>query len=174
MPLSNEQPSKIRLLPFTPAHLRAVLKGEAAFAQVFGIRMAPGISGFIRSGSPEYLERIRSATEADVWRDGFAVLQTEENIIIGTCGFRSPPDERGIVEIGYGIAPTFQGQGYATEAARLITIFAFGSGQVTRVIAHTLAGPNASTRVLEKCGFRNEGEIIDPEDGLVWRWERTQ
>jgi RimJ/RimL family protein N-acetyltransferase len=31
---------------------------------------------------------------------------------------------------------------------------------------------NASARVLAKCGFRRVGEVIDPEDGLVWRWEK--
>jgi hypothetical protein len=31
---------------------------------------------------------------------------------------------------------------------------------------------NASARVLEKSGFQKTGEIIDPEDGPVWRWER--
>jgi ribosomal-protein-alanine N-acetyltransferase len=41
------------------------------------------------------------------------------------------------------------------------------------VRAHTLPNPNASTRVLTKCGFHRVGEVIDPEDGLVWRWERN-
>ncbi len=164
----------IKLLPFTPGHLRALLESEAAFEQAFGIRVAPGIGDFIRAGSPEYLKGIQTAREADVWRDGSGVLHLEENTIIGTCGFRSPPDAEGVVEIGYGIAPSFQRQGYATEAARLITSFAFDSGHVKKVIAHTLAGPNASTRVLEKCGFSKAGEIVDPEDGLVWRWENTQ
>jgi RimJ/RimL family protein N-acetyltransferase len=39
------------------------------------------------------------------------------------------------------------------------------------VRAHTLPERNASTRILEKCGFTFRGEILDPEDGLVWRWE---
>ena len=39
--------------------------------------------------------------------------------------------------------------------------------------AHTLPTPNASTRVLAKCCFQYIGEVIDPEDGLVWRWERA-
>ena len=31
----------------------------------------------------------------------------------------------------------------------------------------------ASTRVLRKCGFVHIGEVVDPEDGPVWRWERS-
>jgi hypothetical protein len=26
--------------------------------------------------------------------------------------------------------------------------------------------------VLAKCGFRHAGTVVDPEDGVVWRWER--
>jgi len=51
--------------------------------------------------------------------------------------------------------------------------FAFRHGQVRVVRAHTLPEANASTRVLTKCGFQRIGEVIDPEDGLVWRWERN-
>jgi RimJ/RimL family protein N-acetyltransferase len=42
------------------------------------------------------------------------------------------------------------------------------------VCAHTLPQPNDSTRVLARCGFRHAGEVTDPEDGLVWRWEKTR
>jgi RimJ/RimL family protein N-acetyltransferase len=44
---------------------------------------------------------------------------------------------------------------------------------VTTVIAHTLAEPNASTRVLANLGFEHTQTIEDPEDGTIWRWERT-
>jgi ribosomal-protein-alanine N-acetyltransferase len=30
---------------------------------------------------------------------------------------------------------------------------------------------NASGRVLTACGFERTGEVVDPEDGLVWRWD---
>jgi RimJ/RimL family protein N-acetyltransferase len=77
-----------------------------------------------------------------------------------------------MVEIAYGIATDHQRKGYATEAAEALVAYAFSSGQVRVVRAHTLAEANASTRVLVKCGFRQVGAVVDPEDGLVWRWER--
>jgi len=64
-----------------------------------------------------------------------------------------------------------QGQGYATEAAEALVRYAIDSGQVGTVCAHTLPEANASTRVLTKCGLECVGEVVDPEDGLVWRWE---
>jgi RimJ/RimL family protein N-acetyltransferase len=51
--------------------------------------------------------------------------------------------------------------------------YARDAGSVRVVRAHTLIGPGASTRVLEKVGFSLLGEVIDPDDGAVWRWERA-
>jgi [ribosomal protein S5]-alanine N-acetyltransferase len=41
------------------------------------------------------------------------------------------------------------------------------------VRAHTRPTPNASTPVLTKCWFARVGDVVDPEDGPVWRWERA-
>ena len=80
-----------------------------------------------------------------------------------------------IPEAGWVLSPAAQGKGYATEAAAALTNFAF-TQNIPTVRAHTLPETNASTRVLTKCGFEHLGEVIDPEDGRVWRWEkhRTQ
>ena len=86
-------------------------------------------------------------------------------------GFKGPPDAEGVVEIAYGIVEGYQGRGYATEIARALMSYAAGSGRANTIRAHTLPETNASTRVLEKCGFQCMGEVIDPEDGSVWRWE---
>jgi RimJ/RimL family protein N-acetyltransferase len=89
------------------------------------------------------------------------------------CGFPGPPDSEGVAEIAYGIAPAYQGKGYATEAANALVDFASRDARVKKVCAHTLPETNASTRVLEKCAFKKVGETIDPENNLpIWRWER--
>lgn len=49
--------------------------------------------------------------------------------------------------------------------------WAIAHAQIRAFRAHTLPEVNASTRVLEKCGFRHAAEIHDPVDGPVWRWE---
>lgn len=123
--------------------------------------------------SPDWLARMEAASTADPWLHGFAVTLLETGGGIGNAAFKSPPTKDGVVEIAYGIAPEHRGKGYATEAARALTEYAFQSGGVKVVRAHTLPEPNASTRVLTKCGFRFLGEVTDPEDGLVWRWEKS-
>jgi RimJ/RimL family protein N-acetyltransferase len=79
----------------------------------------------------------------------------------------------GEVEKGYGVAPERQGRGHATVAARWLIDTPFARG-VEVVIAHTLAEFNASTTVLERCGMTKVDELVDPNDGPIWRWEVRQ
>ena len=102
------------------------------------------------------------------------MVQSSSGKTVGRCGFKGPPGNDGVVEIAYGVQTEYQGMGFATEAAEALTRFAFNNPQVRKVIAHTLPQVNASGRVLTKCGFTKTGDVIDPEDGLVWRWERQQ
>src|ERR1044072_5590128 len=98
-------------------------------------------------------------------------MEHESGLVIGTAGFVGPPDSAGSVEIAYGIVPDYEGRGYATEAAAALVAFARSDTRVRALCAHTLPARNASTRVLEKCGFRLTGEMHHPTDGLIWRWE---
>lgn len=128
--------------------------------------------------SPDWLARVRASTAADPastaadpWTHMFAMVERSSGSVIGGCGYKGPPGPDRIVEVAYGVDPNYQGRGYATEAARALVAHALGTGLVSLVRAHTPPGPGASTRVLAKCGFELVGEVVDPEDGLVWRWE---
>ena len=122
--------------------------------------------------SADWLARLHAAAPTDPWTHGYSMMLRNGDRQVGHAGFKGPPTSDWVVEIAYGVATEFQGNGYATEAANALTDFAFDTGQVRIVRAHTLPEPNASTRVLTKCGFRFAGEVVDPEDGLVWRWEK--
>src|SRR5262245_20045188 len=162
----------LELVPHGPQHLRALVEGVDAYERSFGYGAAEGLREFLGEASADYLARLETATEWDAWNYGFAVVDPGDGLVIGMASFKGPPTEEGLVEIAYGIAPGYQGRGFATEAAQALVEYAVGSGRVRLVRAHTLPTTNASTRVLEKCGFQRVGEVIDPEDGLVWRWER--
>ena len=174
MPLET---TRLILVACTPQHLLALVDQPEQFEQVNGFAAADGLRDFFTSGyvSPGWLTRLRAAppTDADPWRRGFFVVDREQQRVVGTAGFKGPPDASGMVEIAYGIVPSCEGRGYATEAATALVMFASANPGVRLVRAHTLPATNASTRVLQKCGFRNVGAVIEPEDGLVWRWERT-
>ena len=122
--------------------------------------------------SEDWLELVRNATTSDPWIHGFTIARREDGVVVGQCGFKGPPSSDGIVEIAYAIHPDHQGHGYATEAAAALVDYAFTNEVVSAVFAHTLPADNASTRVLTKCGFQRVGEVMDPDDGLVWRWQK--
>ena len=80
------------------------------------------------------------------------------------------PDASGCVEIAYYTFPPFEGHGYATAMARRLRELAAATNAVREVVALTLPEANASTRVLEKVGFRRAGDAMDSDQGRVWRW----
>ncbi len=164
------------LTPYLPTHLLALIESRERFEGCFGLPAADGLREFLVSDevSPAWLAQLRKSQATDPWVHGFAIIHREERLVVGSVGFKGPPDNDGVVEIAYGIVPAFQGRGYATEAAEAGTAFAFADGRVRLVRAHTLPTRSASTRVLEKCGFMRTGQVEDPEDGPVWRWERPR
>ena len=164
----------LRLTPWTPAQLLAMIESAARFEAESGVPLAEGLREFFVSGevSPAWLEQLRVAPGPDPWTLGFAVVHREEGLTIGSAGFKGPPDESGVVEIAYGIAPGYQRRGFATESARALVAFALERVDVTVIRAHTMPENGPSGRVLAHCGFQHVGEVVDPEDGLVWRWER--
>lgn len=123
--------------------------------------------------SPEWLARMQTTQPGDYWRLSFSAVLRSSGTEVGNCSFKGPPNSEGAVELAYYVHEPLRGQGYATEAAAGLTDFALADPQVRNVLAHTRPDNGASHRVLTKCGFTQVGECIDPEDGLVWRWERA-
>jgi [ribosomal protein S5]-alanine N-acetyltransferase len=166
--------ARLTLRPSAPAHLIALRESPERFLELSGMRLADGLHEFYTSGevSPEWIAALRQSTGPDPWRHGFFVFHRVDACVIGSAGYKGPPDAAGMVEIAYGIAPAYQGQGFATEAAAALVANAFADGRVRLARAHTLPEANASTHVLRKCGFAFIGDVVDPDDGPVWRWER--
>lgn len=168
--------ASLRLVPFTPQQILALIEQPDRFAALAGVPAAPGLREFFVSGEIQdaWLANLRTLEQADPWTLGFAVIHREAQSVIGSAGFKGAPDADGMTEVAYGIVPAFEGRGHATEVTAALVAWAFGSGRVSLVRAHTLPANNASTRVLAKCGFHRAGEVVDPDDGPVWRWERVK
>jgi len=113
----------------------------------------------------------RTGVTGPPW-SGYLAVDRLRGTIVGTCGFKAPPDVEGVAEIAYFTFPGFEGQGCASAMAGGLVERGNRMVGVSRLRAHTLPERSASTRILEKVGFERIGEIIDPEDGVVWRWER--
>lgn len=104
-----------------------------------------------------YLAFIIGKYKAGEFYDWAVTLKDEENKMIGTCGFSRIDISNNAGEIGYVIAPDYQGNGYASEAVRVVMDFGFNKLDFHRIEAKYIIGNDASRAVMEKCGMVYEG-----------------
>ena len=92
----------------------------------------------------------------------YAVLEKQSYDVIGYCGLFYFPDINGKpeVEIGYRLARSAWGKGYATEAARAVRDYAFQILAIKRLIAMIDPSNVASIRVAEKIGMHYEQDVM--------------
>ena len=100
-------------------------------------------------------------------------LAVENEQVVGTCGFKAPP-QGGRTEVAYFTFAAYEGRGLGTRMAAALIDIAGNADPTVLVAAQTLPEANASTRILTKLGFRRMGEVMHPEDGLVWEWHLEQ
>jgi [ribosomal protein S5]-alanine N-acetyltransferase len=151
----------LRLVPISKDSDAASLAGQ----------LAPSFGGD-PAGALEVLTQTIDLLTRDPRPDPWgSYLAYDGETAVGLCAFKTAPDAAGTVEIAYMTLPAWESRGHATAMARALTEMAFAAG-APLVVAHTLPQENASGRALRRNGFVHAGETIDPEDGLVWRWER--
>lgn len=164
--------SRLILSRSTVGRLSALITGPGEYQRVFGNKVEEGYLDY-----PDILEyslqQAQASEETRHWWLLYLMIHREDDALVGICGYKGPPDEDGMVEICYGVAPARSGRGLASEAALALAAHAFSKPGVTGVCAHTLPEPSASTRILTKCGFYHSGELQDTDEGTVWRWELT-
>ena len=85
MPLHTE---RLRLVPSTPEEVRAQIARMDARDKA--------------ELSAAWLALLDAATTIDPWVLGFSIVLAATGDVIGSCGFKGPPDSDGMVEIAYG------------------------------------------------------------------------
>ena len=103
-----------------------------------------------------------------VWRL-LAVERLAGADFIGYCGLIAGQASTEEPEIAYEFARRIHGNGYATEAARVVVAEAAATGR-SRLWATVREWNTPSLRVLEKVGFHDSGRITpDPDRGdTIW------
>jgi len=89
----------------------------------------------------------------------YRISRVADERAIGGIGFKGQP-RGGRVEVGYGLAPSARGHGYAAEALKAILNVAAEHG-VSHVVAQTDENNVASQRTLERAGLRRVGTERD-------------
>lgn len=112
-----------------------------------------------------FLEKLREDSTQLGW-GVWLVINKENNTIIGDIGFKGKPNSENTVEVGYGIIPSAQNKGYATEAVKEIINWAFTNDDVDKVVAECLHDNIPSIKVLEKLNMNKIGTVND-----MLKWE---
>jgi [ribosomal protein S5]-alanine N-acetyltransferase len=154
-----------------PAHLTTarlllpLLDAGTAAALVSGRRLPGWADDFPAEGDVDVAgvlarEGVPSGPDADFGPR--LVVERTTGETIGTAGFFGPPRD-GVVEIGYGIVPSRQRRGYATEATHALIELALAQPGVSEIVAHAESANAASIRVLEKNALTyagREGSLV--------------
>ncbi|GEM_PF-576187 len=98
------------------------------------------------------------------WFTYWIIVNKENMNGMGLIGFKGLSDI-GEAEIGYGIQSIYEGNGFMTEATKLLTNWAFEDKRCLAVTAKNVLLSNVgSQKILQKCGFvinNDNDETID-------------
>ena len=130
---------------------------------VLALDSDPDVRRFVEDGEP--VDRDEVTLTIEHWMGyygrseifGFwAAIEKHTGAFLGWFHFRpregTPTDEP---ELGYRLASAAWGHGYATEGSVALIDNGFGSSEIARVVASTLAVHESSRRVMEKSGLRH-------------------
>lgn len=99
------------------------------------------------------------------------VVAEPAGAVVGYAGFHGPPDEAGMVELGYSVIPAYRRQGYAKAVLSALVRRAVAEARV-RTVRVTISPDNtASLATISGFGFVEVGEQWDEEDGLELLFE---
>lgn len=148
---------RLRLRPFTRGDVDAV----------FAYRQRADVARYLFDGPMSH----ESVTEVVQRRIGQYRLADEGDKIFLAAEMKAPQQVIGEVslilrdgpsrqaEIGYIFHPEFHGQGYATEAARMLLQMGFEGAGVHRIYARCAVTNDASWKVMERLGMRREAHF---------------
>lgn len=169
---------RLDLVPALLAHAEANIAGKAAIASLLHVFVPPSWPPeLLDAGALEYFRDQIAADESEAAWWFYFVLRRDDagaRTLIGSAGFKGPPDAQGMVEIGYSILPEFQRAGYASEASEALVALAFRDARVQRVIAETLPELIASMGVMRRCGMRQLDETPNEPGGVRFGITRAE
>lgn len=104
--------------------------------------------------------RLVEHPESFDWLGRYALhrsAQDARSMLVRAGGFFGPPNDQGVIEVGYSVVTAFRGRGFATEMIRGLAQHAFSTGKVSQMVTHTRPDNIPSVRVLERSGFSPAG-----------------
>jgi RimJ/RimL family protein N-acetyltransferase len=163
---------QVRIVHLDRAAFHALAEGDLAAAEA----VSPVVpSAYLAGPDCQGLWRMRrdqcdQDPASAAWVTGI-VWDERRGLAVGAAGFHGPPDDSGMVEIGYRIDPAHRRRGYARAALEALLARAAGEPDVQRVRVSIRPDNLPSLGLALQYGFRQIGDQWDDEDGLELIYE---
>src|SRR5215469_3344326 len=174
-------PERVEAGPVTLRRVRATDAGAIAVAVAASLDYLRPWMPWANPTAADRSSQLARVAEADQWWDSgigytYSVVTADHGTLVGEIALQRREGEES-AEIGYWIAESQAGRGYATAAATAITEIAFSMPGVTRAEIHCDAANIASAAIARKLGYRLERiEQREPEapgeSGRLMIWVR--
>ncbi|OIJ69825.1 GNAT family N-acetyltransferase [Streptomyces mangrovisoli] len=152
---------RLRLEGVTPAaarELRAGGDGGFDWAE-------PGPFEGTRDAAGMVVKAYEAGAHQEEW-GMFVLVRTEDDRAVGAIGFHGAPDASGCAEVGYDLAVSARGRGYATEALSALAEWALLRPGLRTLLATIERDNVPSQRVVSRVGF-----VLTGADGDELRYE---
>ncbi len=164
---------RLTLIPLSLEQLKIGLVSLPKLSGSVGVKLVSSLfEGVVDHAVRMKIEKMEKVDQAlHPWYTYWLIVITGEQTGAGMVGFKGAPDEKGWVEIGYGIDPLYQRLGYMSEAVHALIGWAFAHKECLAITATAVLVNNyASQKVLLRNGFI---ETEQDEKGINYRLDRA-
>ncbi|MFD9408918.1 GNAT family N-acetyltransferase [Streptomyces sp. NPDC059989] len=165
-------PKRIRFVELNAKALRALADGDLAGGSAeAGVTLDEHfVCDRARSIFEYRANQLAEDPSAAPWTTRAAVSEPD-GIVVGDAGFHGPPDEAGMVEVGFSVVPAYRRQGYARAMLRALLVRAAAEPGVRTVRARIRSDNSASLATIAGFGFTRVGEQGNERDGIAFVFE---
>ncbi len=165
LPIETE---RLRLRPMTPDDLDdvdAYQSMEEVARHLYRRPRTRAESAALLAAAPS-----RPEWTADGDRLILAVCRPTSRTVLGEVSLTLASAHARQFEIGWILNPRYEGQGYATEAARALAVAAFDELGAHRLFARLDADNTGSVRLCKRLGMRREAHLVENDRHPDGRW----
>ena len=158
---------RITLVELAPETIHSLAEGDLAAANATSpIELAPYFVDTECIGVWRYRSKQVVADPSSAAWITRVIVDADLTLAVGRAGYHGPPDENGMVEIGYSVDPAYRRRGYARAALVALLDRAHVEPSVNTIRLSISPGNIASRSLALQYGFVEVGEQWDDEDGL--------
>jgi ribosomal-protein-alanine N-acetyltransferase len=151
-----------------PLHIAKAIIFNRPYVETFLLATVPDDwpSPELKAYLPYYIEELEQSPSILGWGIWIAI-HAQEKVVVGDIGFKGKPDGEGSIEIGYSVHPSQRQKGYAYEATKGLTDWAFSEGNVQNIRAECDSENIASIKVLQKLGMKD----VTANNDSLFKWK---